>query len=224
MAVAPPAYDPSVSVSATLHRLGGQRRALAGTIDAYDVIAETYAARFDGVDLVGHRRRFLGGLPTPLVLDAGCGAGRDCRLFSADRVDAIGIDLSAGMLAAASSRTRAPLVRGDVRHLPYRPATFGGVWSCAVLVHLTRGEFASALQDWHGALVNDGALFISVRDGVGHEIRHEQPGVQRWFRFYRSDEVIDSLDRAGFAIESAEVEPGLVGGTWINVHARKRPC
>jgi SAM-dependent methyltransferase len=204
----------------TIHLADGLRR----TIEAYDAMAEAYAIRFDGAELVDERARFVRSVATPVVLDAGCGAGRDCRLFEQDDLSVTGVDLSAGMLHAARARTNAPLLKADIRETPFRSEVFGGIWSCAVLLHLDPANFHRALREFWRVLVADGALFISVREGAGEQIRSEGYGIDRWHRFYRKEEVGDLLRGAGFAVGHLEVAPGVVAGTWVNVHATKSSC
>lgn len=57
------------------------------------------------------------------VLDAGCGAGRHLEALRAHGCRAFGIDLSAHLLSRAIER--GPVVRGDLRSLPFRPSSFG---------------------------------------------------------------------------------------------------
>lgn len=52
------------------------------------------------------------------VLDVGCGAGRHARAFRAIGARCVGLDLSLTLLRVAREVTDAPLVRGDMRHLP----------------------------------------------------------------------------------------------------------
>jgi SAM-dependent methyltransferase len=54
------------------------------------------------------------------VLDVGCGAGRHARAFRAIGTRCVGLDLSRTLLRVARGVTDAPLVRGDMRHLPIR--------------------------------------------------------------------------------------------------------
>lgn len=64
------------------------------------------------------------------VLDLACGAGRHLRALGASGVDAVGLDLSITLLRSARSSGAAdPLVRGDMRHLPFRERSFGGLTS-----------------------------------------------------------------------------------------------
>jgi demethylmenaquinone methyltransferase / 2-methoxy-6-polyprenyl-1,4-benzoquinol methylase len=59
------------------------------------------------------------------VLDLACGTGDLCRDLEERRFDAVGVDLSAGMLTKA--HTRAPLVRGDADALPFDDESFDGL-------------------------------------------------------------------------------------------------
>ena len=59
------------------------------------------------------------------VLDLACGTGDLCRTLADAGYQPIGVDFSAGMLAAA--RTNAPLVRADAMQLPFPDASIDGL-------------------------------------------------------------------------------------------------
>jgi len=91
----------------------------------------------------------LGLSPGSLVLDLACGTGDLCDELDAVGYQPLGVDYSAGMLAAA--HTRAPLVRGDAAQLPMRAGSLDGVISGFALrnfVELTQvfGEIARVLR------------------------------------------------------------------------------
>lgn len=58
------------------------------------------------------------------ILDLACGPGRHAAELERLGGQVIGFDLSRAMLRRARERTRAALVRGDMRALPFRPASF----------------------------------------------------------------------------------------------------
>jgi demethylmenaquinone methyltransferase/2-methoxy-6-polyprenyl-1,4-benzoquinol methylase len=90
----------------------------------YDRLNRVLTFRLD----VGWRRKTVRALALPagsVVLDVACGTGDLCRDLDAARLHAIGIDFSAGMLAAA--RTSAPLVRGDALQLPLPDRSLDGI-------------------------------------------------------------------------------------------------
>jgi demethylmenaquinone methyltransferase / 2-methoxy-6-polyprenyl-1,4-benzoquinol methylase len=76
------------------------------------------------------RRQTVGALrlsPRATVLDLGCGTGDLCDVVAGVGYSPIGVDFSAGMLAA--SHTRAPLARADALALPVPDASADGVVS-----------------------------------------------------------------------------------------------
>jgi demethylmenaquinone methyltransferase/2-methoxy-6-polyprenyl-1,4-benzoquinol methylase len=110
----------------------------------YDLLNRLLTFRMD----VGWRRRTverLGLAPGSLVLDLACGTGDLCRELAAHGHRPIGLDLSAGMLAAA--RTGAPLVQADVTVLPVPDGAADGVtcgFALRNLVDLRAGLVAMA--------------------------------------------------------------------------------
>jgi len=79
-----------------------------------------------GLDVLWRRRTVtaLGLPPGAAVIDLACGTGDLCTALRRQGLRACGVDLSAGMLAAA--RCNDPLVRADVVRLPFPDAAFDG--------------------------------------------------------------------------------------------------
>jgi SAM-dependent methyltransferase len=202
----------------------GLDRWLEETISSYDRTATEYAMRFADVDLADHRRTFIAALPRRdgLVLDAGCGAGRDLEMLLVDGVRPVGVDLSTGLLREAARRTLVPLVHADLRRLPFSDASFDGIWSCASLLHLTVPEAARALEEFHRVLRPQGVLFVSVRHGSGEGWRPDGHGGRRWFHLYSQTDFEEAMRLARFDVVSAAVEPGVVNGEWVNLHGLRR--
>lgn len=82
------------------------------------------AAAFYDLDLAGHREDIdfwvnLARHTSGPVLEAGCGTGRILDAITAAGIEAVGIDVSPAMLAAARDRLgdRAQLLEADMRHL-----------------------------------------------------------------------------------------------------------
>ena len=107
----------------------------AEKVKAVDNMFDAIAPRYDllnrvltfGMD-VGWRRRTVKSLqlsPGAKVLDLACGTGDLCRMLAKRGYRPVGVDRSAGMLAA--QRTTAPLIRGDALVLPFRSNSVDGV-------------------------------------------------------------------------------------------------
>jgi len=82
------------------------------------------------------------------VLEIGCGTGHFSRWLSDGGLAAVGLDLSAAMLAEAQALDSVPLVRGDARRLPFADGAFGLAAFITTLEFLERpGEaLAEALR------------------------------------------------------------------------------
>jgi demethylmenaquinone methyltransferase/2-methoxy-6-polyprenyl-1,4-benzoquinol methylase len=102
-------------------------RAMFDTIaPRYDLLNRLLTFRLD----VGWRKRAVRSLSPAVatgerVVDVACGTGDLCRELARAGYAPVGVDLSAGMLAAA--RTDAPLVEADALAMPLPDASVGGV-------------------------------------------------------------------------------------------------
>jgi demethylmenaquinone methyltransferase/2-methoxy-6-polyprenyl-1,4-benzoquinol methylase len=90
----------------------------------YDLLNRVLTLRMD----VRWRRTAVRSLRLPAgapVLDLACGTGDLCRSLGDAGYQPVGVDFSAGMLAAA--RTAAPLVRADAGRLPFPDGALAGI-------------------------------------------------------------------------------------------------
>lgn len=113
--------------------------------------------------------------PTAPVLDLACGGGRHLRELDEAGVEAIGLDLSSVLLGEArQTAPGVPLVRADMRRLPFRDETFGGLTS----FFTSFGYFPSVDED------------RSVIRGVRRVLR---PGGTFMLDFFNADRVRETL-------------------------------
>ncbi len=124
--------------------------------------------------LYGHRdlneaRRLLDALDQTLppgaglLLDLGCGPGRHLRALAESRYAPIGLDLSRPLLQRARRASPGvPLVRGDMRRLPFRRRSFVRVLMLFTTFGYfrTREEDASVLQGIAEILADGGTLVL----------------------------------------------------------------
>jgi demethylmenaquinone methyltransferase/2-methoxy-6-polyprenyl-1,4-benzoquinol methylase len=104
---------------------------------AVEAMFDRIAPRYDRINRIislgqdgRWRRQTVGALRLSTgatVLDLGCGTGDLCDVVAGAGYSPIGVDFSAGMLAAA--HTRAPLARADALTLPVPDASADGVVS-----------------------------------------------------------------------------------------------
>jgi ubiquinone/menaquinone biosynthesis C-methylase UbiE len=120
------------------------------------------------------------------------------------------------MLRAARARVAAPLVQGDLLRLPFRAGAFGGVWCSASLLHLPKAAAPAALAGIRRVLPPGGPLLLSLKEGEG-ESWERWPGetADRFFAWYRLEEIEDLLTGAGFIPLRVARDVSHVGQRWI---------
>jgi SAM-dependent methyltransferase len=100
--------------------------------------------------------------PGRRVLDAGCGNGIYLRALRERRAEAVGCDLSPGMLAAAAHPA---VVNGDVVALPVRDGAFDVVLAPHMLYHVA--DRPRAIRELRRVLAPRGIL-VAVTNGARH--------------------------------------------------------
>jgi SAM-dependent methyltransferase len=176
---------------------------------AYDRVARRFAVVNADVpaQVAASAEEFLAAVgANGIVLDLGCGHGRDIAWFEARGLRVVGADLSAGMLSQARCRARGPLVQADMRYPPFRDRTFRGIWCNAAILHLPKSDLACALGEIHRILETGGVFFVAIQVGAGEgweKGAYDQP-VERFFARYTPDEFASSLATAGFAVVSQD--------------------
>src|SRR3954452_23889448 len=135
------------------------------TLAAYDLDAAAFAKDWLGqpspVDLQEIVERFFvrGGNSA----DIGCGSGREVGWLNGNGFSAVGFDASEGLLAEA--RRRYPGLKFSRAELPDLKGigTFDNVLCETVIMHLERGQIASAVRRLLNAVKPSGILYLSWR-------------------------------------------------------------
>ncbi|NCC76998.1 MAG: class I SAM-dependent methyltransferase [Clostridia bacterium] len=189
------------------------------TIRYYDQNADDFVAGTLQADMSEARDRFLDLLqPGTLILDLGCGSGRDSKAFLEQGYQVEAIDGSQELCAAASRLTDLA-----VRHLTFDQLQeiekYDGIWACASLLHVPKSEMPSILVRIKAALKPHGIVYISVKEGEFDGLRKG-----RHFADYREEEFVSLLEAQKLEIIehwiSEDVRPDR-SEHWINVLARR---
>jgi ubiquinone/menaquinone biosynthesis C-methylase UbiE len=134
------------------------------------------------------------------VLEAGCGTGHFAReLQSRYGWKLTALDLGFEGLQYARGYELERLVQGDITALPFRDASFDGVVSMDVVVHLPRGREGEALTEFHRVLKPGGLLVLRVSALDVLRSRHSEFAHERQ-RFTRQ-RLRATTEAAGFEVE-----------------------
>jgi SAM-dependent methyltransferase len=151
--------------------------------------------------------------PESIVLDAGCGPGRDLARLAALGHRGIGLDLNPQF--ARHARDHAPLVVGDLRRVPFASASFDAVWASASLIHLPRPDAATALAEFKRVARAGAPVCLSVKVAGVTGWADDLPRGRRWFYIWVPAEFTGVVATAGFVVDQATQDRG-----WLTVWAR----
>ena len=191
------------------------------TLQYYDQNAEQFVTGTLAADMADTRKRFLDCLPAgALILDFGCGSGRDTKAFleAGYRVDAT--DGSQEICEKATALTGIRVKRMLFTELDAKD-TYDGIWACASILHQNKSELADVLRRIEKALKPGGVLYASFKYGTYEGFRNG-----RYFTYFTEESVREfwsnetSLQIFDIRI-SQDVRTGREGVHWINLLARR---
>lgn len=139
--------------------------------DFYDTNVEKFLQDTQHVDMWSLRDRFLAAVPktytgSARILDAGTGSGRDARAFHLAGYQAEAFDASPSMVRAATAFSGVPARQMFFEDLEWEHP-FEGIWACASLLHVARGDLPDVMRRLADHLVSAGALYASFKIGDG---------------------------------------------------------
>ncbi len=187
----------------------------------YDRIAQRFAQinAMMPPNLIAGAEKMLNYLdgPDQLLLDLGCGTGRDLAWFQAHRLPVIGADLSLGMLREAQQVTQAALFQTNLLWQGFATSLFSGVWCIAALLHLPKALAPQALLEIRRILKPGGWLYLSLQKGDDEGFESASYGVpsERFFARYQPGEVQTLLLKAGFSLKEMGENVGSRHWIWF---------
>jgi len=167
----------------------------------YELHADEYFRATRGVQLTHLWDVFTRELPPQaLILDLGCGSGRDLRYLSRHGFRVVGLDYSFRLLKLAKNFSHRPVVLGDINRLPFGERIFDAVWSVGSLLHISRSELPSVLAQIQKSLKPHGQFLTSIKKGEGDIV----DTLGRRNVFYQRHEWANLMEDAGFQINELE--------------------
>lgn len=142
----------------------------SGTIEYYDTNADQFFEQTVAVDMTPLYGRFLVHLPKGgRILDAGCGSGRDAKVFLEKGYAVTAMDGSAELARRASAFLGKEVICCRFDEITF-DAEFEGVWACASLLHVEGQVLPDVLGKLAKSLKLDGVLYMSFKQGDGERI------------------------------------------------------
>lgn len=154
------------------------------------------------------------------ILDAGCGSGRDARIFLEAGYQVTALDGSKKMCEEAEKLIKQEVLCIRFEELQFRQE-FDGIWACASLLHVAYTEINGVLKRFWNALKEEGILYASFKYGKGMRIDKG-----RLFYDYEENALKKLMINNRFVVENIfvtqDVRKGRENEQWINVLAKKQ--
>ena len=138
---------------------------MGNTIDYYNENAKSFIEGTVNVNFVKIQNVFLQLLPSGgLILDFGCGSGRDTKYFLEHGYKVDATDGSIELCKLASKYTGI-----NVKHMLFQELAevekYDGIWACASILHVKRAELPDILQKMCKATKKNGIIYVSFKYG-----------------------------------------------------------
>ena len=191
------------------------------TLDFYNQNAQSFALGTVSVDFHETQDRFLKLLDKgSLVLDFGCGSGRDTKYFLEHSMHVEATDGSEELCRIASDYAGIPVKRMLFQELK-ETEKYDGIWACSSILHLPKQELKAVLMKMVDALKEQGIIYTSFKYG---DFEGERNG--RYFTDFTEDAFRDFVvDIAEIQIEevwiTGDVRQGRNEEKWLNLIMRK---
>ncbi|MCK7628767.1 class I SAM-dependent methyltransferase [Shewanella sp. JNE10-2] len=141
------------------------------TIQYYNDNADIFFAGTINVDMSELHKKFTSHLlEGALILDGGCGSGRDSLAFMQQGFRVEAFDAAEAMVAKASALTGldVQLKRFDQLEETER---YDGIWTCASLLHVPKVNLLESMKALANSLKQGGVWYLSFKYGDSERIK-----------------------------------------------------
>lgn len=156
-----------------------------------------------------------------LILDLGCGSGRDSKFFLNRGYKVVMVDGSIRMCKYASHHTGQNVICETFQE--YTPDTqFDGIWACASLLHFPSVDIIALINKYAQYLVTDGCFFLSFKEGTFSGMREE-----RYFTDLTKDTFMTLMSKIpNLTLQrqytTSDSRKGRKSEKWLNLFLRKK--
>ena len=191
------------------------------TLTYYNTNTSSFVESTQLVQMTEAWSRFTAKLPaSSIILDFGCGSGRDTKYFREHGYQVEAIDGSEKLCKVASAYTGITVKKQLFTELS-EVQKYDAIWACSSILHATSDELVIIMRKIWTALKDNGFIYTSFKYGT---FEGERKG--RYFTDMTEESLSALLNKTtGFFIEeqwiTSDVRPGREEEKWLNVILRK---
>ncbi len=192
------------------------------TIDYYNQNAESFVEHTRDVTFKETQNKFMDLIPEGgLILDFGCGAGRDTKLFLSKGYNVEAIDGSPKLCELTSQYTGIKVKNMLFQDLDAEDK-YDGIWACASILHLPKDELKGVIGKMIKALKPNGYIYSGFKYGEFEGVK----GSGRYFTYF-TEKTFDSFiaDISNMEVVekwiTTDIRPERGDEQWLNVIIRR---
>ena len=192
------------------------------TLNYYNTNTNSFIESTQSVLMTEAWNRFTSKLTSgALILDFGCGSGRDTKYFLEKGFSVDATDGSSELCAAASKYTGITVKQVLFQDWKSEPK-YNGIWACSSILHLNKSELKQVIANIRDALLPSGIFYTSFKYGTFEGVRKG-----RYFTYFTEESFKELIkDVGGFEIIeewiTSDVRPGREEEKWLNVILKKK--
>ena len=129
-----------------------------------------------------------------MVMDVGCGSGRDLLWFKNKGFEVIGFERSAGLAKLAREHSDVEVIEGDFETYDFSFISADAIISSGSLVHVEHERLADILKNIVQALEEHGIFYVSLKQGKNTKT----DDLGRPFYYWKDEELREIFKSLGF--------------------------
>lgn len=178
---------------------------LEETVESYNQYADHYHS-FNAAKLVARPQldefiKFVN--PPAQVLDVGCGPGYDAKYLS-ERYSVTAVEISKRFVEMARfENPNVDVVHADITEYNLPKGIYKGIWARDSLHHIKTKDRKKTFKKLSEALVDDGVLYIIVREGEDEVTEKEKKSygeLKRYYNMFTADSLQEYAEDAGLKL------------------------
>lgn len=191
------------------------------TLSYYNTNTSSFVESTQSVQMTEAWNRFTSKLePSSLILDFGCGSGRDTKYFLEHGFKVEAMDGSEELCKAASEYTGI-IVKHQLFQDWKSEAKYNAIWACSSILHLNKSDLKHVIGNIRDALLPAGIFYTSFKYGNFEGVRNG-----RYFTDLTEASFAELINKvSGFEIIeewiTSDVRPGREEEKWLNVILKK---
>ena len=191
------------------------------TLSYYNINTFAFIESTQSVQMTEAWNRFTSKIPSSsLILDFGCGSGRDTKYFLELGYQVEAMDGSEELCKAASKFTGITVKHQLFQNWKSEPK-YNGIWACSSILHLNKLELKQVIDNIRDALLPGGIFYTSFKYGNFEGVRNG-----RYFTDMTESSFAELINEvSGFEIIeewiTSDVRPDRKEEKWLNVILKK---